>query len=107
VGDSEGRLDTIVLLLGGGGWYAQISAIALAPSRMPRIYSAVASFARPQPSCSKFFLRWSRASKGCLEVRIVMDHFFFFWPAPLARISTELDKTPLASNKMLQPRKRL
>jgi hypothetical protein len=46
----------LVLLLGGGGWYAPISAIALALSRMPRIYSAVASFAKPQPSCSKFFL---------------------------------------------------
>jgi hypothetical protein len=37
-----------------------------------------------QPSCSKFFLRWSRPSQSCLEIRIVMDHFFL-----LARASCQ------------------
>ena len=47
----------------------------------------------------------SQAARA-MFIRIVMD-FFSFLPTPLARISAELDKTPLASNKMLQPRKRL
>src|SRR5664279_1024505 len=96
----------LVLLLGGGGWYAPISAIALAPSRMPRIYSRRRLIRQGSSLLQQALLRWSRLDQGCLEIQIVMD-FFSFWPEPLARISTEFDKTLLASNKMLQPRKRL